>query len=98
VSRPTYRTPSAPAFRGEIEQALHGRGGIRIAATAKYLATQLGAPVNILLGHLQAMVLDGTLTTRRLRSGETLYKMIDSHHQQWSALAGPGARTTRATA
>lgn len=76
MPRPTY-APVRPSVREEIEQALRGRGGIRIAATAKYLAHQLGLPVRAVRDEMEMMGREGLACAKRLRTGEVLYKMLD---------------------
>jgi hypothetical protein len=100
VSHTPGTIPQA-SLRGEIYLTLRDtaglpRGYVR-SATAKALAVELGAPVRIVRETLEQLAREGFITSRQTRAGDVLYKPLDRHHHQWSALAGPGTRPHRAT-
>ena len=66
--------PQATPIRGEIERALRGRGGIRIAATAKYLATQLKVPLRAMTAQLDMMARENVLAAKAIPEG-MLYRI-----------------------
>ena len=88
---PTTKTSAAPrALREEIENVLHGNPTTgRPAGTARWIASQVSAPVRTVREELEAMQLAGKITTRVTRGGDVLFKLIDRYFHQWSALRGP---------
>jgi hypothetical protein len=85
------------SLRGEIENVLARKiDGVPVAGTLTWLTTELGgagvaAKARVAL-ELKALEREGKVTTRRLRSGETLWKLTDQHHAQWQHLAGGSLR------
>lgn len=76
-----------PTLRGEIENVLKDSGAV-VAASAKWISGQLGAPVKAVQTELDAMVLAGKLVTRIPRCGTVLYKSKDKNHDRWASLRG----------
>lgn len=79
-------TPT-PTLRGEIENVLLATNA---AATARWLADELGAPLKAVEQALEELRLEGTVMTRRPRSGHVLWKRRDALQDAWDAHAGPG--------
>lgn len=76
----------APSVRDQITRALSPAG--TKSATSKYLAQELGAPIRNVREELEAMGRQGVIKTRRLRSGEVLFKLRTSNDAAWDAQNG----------
>lgn len=90
-----------PTLRGEIENVLkhwtpdNGDADVLIAATSRWLANHLGAPLRAVEIELLSLRLAGQVITRRVRSGELLWKWKPADQDQWDAFAGPGTLAGR---
>jgi hypothetical protein len=76
------------ALRGEVESVLARKvDGVPVAGTLGWLTRELGGEGvkarGFVLAVLQDLQKEGLVTTRRLRSGETLWKLTDQHHEKW---------------
>jgi len=77
---------ASASLRQEITRALSPAGSK--SATPKYLAQELGAPVRNVREELETMGRQGVIKTRRLRSGEVLFKLRTSNDAAWEAQNG----------
>ena len=83
--------------RKRIENALREKiGRVPFSGTVGWLVQRLGCnPSHTLFGAacervgqvLTQMQAEGLVTTRRLRSGEMVWKLTDKHHKAWQALS-----------
>jgi hypothetical protein len=76
------------SLRGEIENVLARKiDGVPVAGTVKWLTAELGGrgqhAEDAVYAELKGLEREGKVTTRRLRSGETLWKLTDQHHAKW---------------
>lgn len=89
-------TPAS--LRRGIENALRQKiGRTPVSGTVEWLVVELGGPRKTVIGAgplyadvqraLRQMQSEGRVTTRRLRSGETVWKLTDRHHKAWQALS-----------
>jgi biotin operon repressor len=91
---------SEPTLRGEIEYLLQNRAPdferdcalVGTAWTAEAIAEELSASTKAVQRELQILQREGRVTTRRPRSGHTLWKLTDDLHEAWQAFAGHSLR------
>lgn len=78
-------------LRDEIVGVLQAKTeGQRTAGTARWIASQISAPLRAVREELSALSLSGITKSRTHRSGEVLYSLKDHLDTAWDAFRGPG--------
>lgn len=90
------------AIRAELITTLKRKiDGVPVAGTVRWIAAELGSSSARAIALTSSLLADlkreGLVTTRKLRSGEELWKVTDQHHAAWQAqsfaIAAPRARS-----
>jgi hypothetical protein len=75
-------------LRDEIVSTLQQKiDGSKVSGTARWIATQVNAPVRAVREELTSLGLAGTTKSRQIRSGETLYTLKDKHDAAWDLVS-----------